>query len=394
MRTGIGNFQGEKLTQAREVLGLTKHNLANLVEVSPASIGNWESNKLKPELDKLQALCSCLNQSMDWFTSEDQNFEGENYFYRTLHSSSKNARLATKIRLEWLASLTFKLSKWVDWPELKTPENKHHFLMLTDEEIEGFAKKARIAAGIGKGPVTDVVLAMENSGVIVSRDEIGHLNVDGTTYYCDINKRPFVFLASDKSNGCRSRFDAAHEFGHVVLHRHVTEQEHKDYHKEIERQANLFASSFLLPEVEFVKGIKNITVESLLAIKPKWKVSIAAMVMRCWQLGIIDDNQKSNLFKRLSARRWRLKEPYDDRIQFELPRVLPRTVKLIVDNVTEKDELLNELGLSRYMCEGLLGLPSGYFADTHKAENIIELKTKYRNPSDGTQKGDVVKFGR
>src|SRR5438094_162699 len=52
---------------------------------------------------------------------------------------------------------------------------------------------------------------------------------------------PFVFLNTKKS--CeRSRFDAAHELGHLVLHRHGVPQG-----QQAEAEANAFASAFLMP---------------------------------------------------------------------------------------------------------------------------------------------------
>ena len=52
---------------------------------------------------------------------------------------------------------------------------------------------------------------------------------------------PFVFLNTQKSAE-RTRFDAAHELGHLVLHRHGSPQG-----QDAEREANAFASAFLMP---------------------------------------------------------------------------------------------------------------------------------------------------
>jgi Zn-dependent peptidase ImmA (M78 family) len=48
--------------------------------------------------------------------------------------------------------------------------------------------------------------------------------------------RPVVVLSSVKGKHDRSRFDAAHELGHLVMHNNVT-----DTSKEIEAQAHRFA---------------------------------------------------------------------------------------------------------------------------------------------------------
>ncbi|MCV6037432.1 hypothetical protein OFP00_30595, partial [Escherichia coli] len=92
--------------------------------------------------------------------------------------------------------------------------------------------------------------------------------------------------------------------------------------KGVERQALLFAGSLLMPAESFARDINKPTLETFLTLKPRWKVSIAAMIFRAHQLDIITDLQKSNLYKNLSAKGWRLREPYDDQVRSETPRLL------------------------------------------------------------------------
>ena len=53
-----------------------------------------------------------------------------------------------------------------------------------------------------------------------------------------INDRPFIFLNISKSSE-RCRFDAAHELGHLVMHRHGIIEG-----RQMEQEANAFASAF------------------------------------------------------------------------------------------------------------------------------------------------------
>lgn len=55
-------------------------------------------------------------------------------------------------------------------------------------------------------------------------------------------ERPLVLLWADKEDKARSRFDAAHELGHLVMH-----SDPDPLDREQERQANMFASTFLMP---------------------------------------------------------------------------------------------------------------------------------------------------
>ena len=384
------------MTQARESLGLTKVALATLVNVSGPTITNWESGKQNPEEEKLRALSTALNQPVHWFLREKPPSCQTPYFYRSLSAATKVAREATRTKLDWMAELSLVFNQWLQWPMVRVPVSTKHFLSLSDEDIELLALQFRERLNLGTGPIKDIVLAAENAGIICARGEVGHNKMDGVSHWHQYSERPYIFLASDKGNGVRSRFDTAHEIGHVVLHKDVNLSEHNQtYIKEIERQADLFAGALLLPAETFAKELGRPTLETFLALKPRWKVSIAAMIYRAWQLDIISDLQKSNLYKRLSAKRWRIKEPYDDEVPFEKPRLLPRAVYMLVDQgLFTKETLLDKLGLSAGVCETLCSLPAGYFRDIPLEDNLVTLRVagggRPRQPST-QQAGKVVK---
>lgn len=73
---------------------------------------------------------------------------------------------------------------------------------------------------------------------------------------------PFVFLNTKKSAE-HSRFDAAHELGHLVLHRHGSPQG-----REAEREANAFASAFLMPRASVLAYAPRMaTIDHLIKLK-------------------------------------------------------------------------------------------------------------------------------
>lgn len=58
-------------------------------------------------------------------------------------------------------------------------------------------------------------------------------------------------ISFDKDNYFRSRFDAAHELGHVVLHRYINKLDSICF-KPIEEQAHRFASYFIFQKKLFL----------------------------------------------------------------------------------------------------------------------------------------------
>src|SRR6185437_9053940 len=99
-----------------------------------------------------------------------------------------------------------------------------------------------------------------------------------------------------------------------------------------EREADRFASAFLLPRKSFQAEIFTSRLDAFVMLKKRWNVSIQAMVYRCKQLELFDEDQVTNLYKQISARRWRTREPLDDPavVPLEQPRLLKRALEMVV----------------------------------------------------------------
>jgi Zn-dependent peptidase ImmA (M78 family) len=155
-------------------------------------------------------------------------------------------------------------------------------------------------------------------------------------------------LLADKASAVRSRFDAAHEFGHIVLHRNSARKDfdNKPSFQLVEGQANHFAAAFLLPEETFSSDVVVPSLNLLRSIKPKWKVSIAAMIKRMRNLKLISKEREQRLFANLSRRGWKTREPFDDQLEPEKPRLLQRAFELSLEGgLMNSDDLVNNLGI-------------------------------------------------
>lgn len=394
MRQGITNFQAERLTQVREASGLTKVAVANFIKVSSAAISKWESGKQYPEESNLTALSNFFNMPLHWFLKELPSVKSTRpYFFRTNSATTNIARNIAKRKMGWTHEISTVLQKWIELPHVSLPSNhEENFLNINNFEIEELAQQCRDLWGLGFAPIPDIILAMESAGIICIRDEIGYVKMDGVSHW--YGERPFIFISSDKTNGIRNRFDAAHELGHIILHSHVNTVNYKEHYKEIERQANLFAGSFLLPASSFAQNLALTTLDGFLSIKPRWKVSLAAMIMRCYQLGIINGEQKLRLHKNKSARGWATREPYDD-MPAEQPRILHRSVKMLIENnIVTKATLLDELALPPQLCGQLCNL-DGYFSETlDNVDNLVTLKFNKNRTSNKRPNGssNIVAF--
>jgi Zn-dependent peptidase ImmA (M78 family) len=157
---------------------------------------------------------------------------------------------------------------------------------------------------------------------------------------------PYVFLNNNKSAE-HSRFDAAHELGHLVLHKHGSPRG-----IEAEKQANAFASAFLMPRgTVFSHAPRYPTYATLVTLKRIWVTSVAALAYRLHELRLLTDWQYRGICIEI-ARRGRDKEP--NGAPRETSTILPKIFASLYDDGITRGQVANELALPTSELEQLL----------------------------------------
>ncbi|EKT4448921.1 ImmA/IrrE family metallo-endopeptidase [Pseudomonas putida] len=288
--------------------------------------------------------------------------------------------------------------EFVDFPAIKLPVRS-----FTDPQqiasagIEEAADECRELWGLGRRAIPDLALAVEGAGVILVREETGIAPIEGLSAWSHALQRPLILLSADKANGFRSRFDLAHELGHLILHKGIDRSTDPERYKLMESQAHRFAGAFLLPAETFAADVKTpVTLDSLLLLKQRWGVSVAAMIMRLEALKIIDADEKLVLFKRRSARWGAKSEPGDDARVPEQPRLLKRTFELLSSSgVMPLESVSGYIGLAANDVEKLAGLPEHYLSGKASVFHLAKLKSMVSgNPSIKTGEAIVIPFNR
>ena len=395
MRSGTPGFRGERLVQARDSRGLTQVALAQLISRNSSSISRWEGGAQSPEPQALEALAGALDVPVAFFLRPLQGGAAP-MFFRSMASSTQSLRKRTRARLRWAQEIVLSLQEWVNLPEVNVPclEDVTDYREIGDAAIETMANRCRAVWELGAGPIADLLLVLENAGVVVIKDEVGSVKMDGLSNWSTADNRPYVLIARDKDTCVRSRMDAAHELGHLVLHRGLEPKvlnNSADF-REIERQAFDFAGAFLMPAESFPAEVWTPSLNAFLALKERWKTSIAAMIKRCAKLHMLSEEYERRLWKHYSSRGWRKSEPLDDRLVVENPRLLSRSVRLLVEeNVRDRKALLSEFRLHGPDVEALCRLGGGYMtADSTDVISLPKLKLTARAAQGG---GTVVPFG-
>ena len=206
---------------------------------------------------------------------------------------------------------------------------------LRDSEPEAAAASLRRHWGIGELPIKNLIHLLEANGVRVFSLAIDAAEVDAFSMWRE--QKPFVFLNTLK-NSERSRFDAAHELGHLVLHRHGS----PNGGQEIERAANDFASAFLMPRSSVLGyAPKFISIDALLQLKKIWGVSISALTYRMHRLELLTEWQYRELFMQISQRGYRKQEP--ESLPRETSQVLAKVFAALRSEGVAKSDIAAEL---------------------------------------------------
>ncbi|MAT05932.1 MAG: hypothetical protein CL424_12910 [Acidimicrobiaceae bacterium] len=365
MRRGTPGFVGERLREAREVRGLTIVALSELVDVvSHQAISQYEHGRSSPSAEVVRALGNALNVPHDFFLRPSRQSTRGTVFYRSMSSATKSARTRAERRVDWLRDLTEVIDQHVTLPAVNIPvlDLPSDPLLISDDEIEDAADRLRSHWGLGEAPVSNVVLFLESQGVILARDHLMAESLDSLSVWPD-GDRPYMVVGVDKGTPVRWRFDAAHELGHLLFHRHVdqTTLARKELFKRVESQAHRFAGAFLLPLGPFSDDLFGASLDAFEAIKPKWKVSMSMMITRARHAGMISDETRRRLMINLGRKGYRRNEPYDDTMEAEHPRLLRRSVELILESgaMTPAD-LEDSVSLPISDIETLTGIDRGY----------------------------------
>jgi Zn-dependent peptidase ImmA (M78 family)/DNA-binding XRE family transcriptional regulator len=323
----IAKFTPSRLELARERRGVTQRRLAELVGVSDRMIKAYEAGEKSPSDERLTRIASVLEFPRAFFEAPHVDaLDLEAASFRALSKASAAVRhravAAGTIGLEFHRFL----SERFDLPRPDIPD-------LRDFDAQRAADTIRHQWGLGKKPIPHVVRLLELHGVRVFSLSEDCDAIDAFSLWRD--GTPFVFLNTRKTPE-RSIFDAAHELGHLLLHRHGSPQG-----REPEVQADTFASNFLMPE-DAVKAAapKVPTVATVAAMKRDWRASVAALGYRLHTLGRMTEWQYRHFNIELS-RRGRSNEM--NPLSRETSQVLEKTLRALAEEGTGLREIAREL---------------------------------------------------
>ena len=336
----VALFNRHNLRTARELRGLTQTQLASQVgSLTSASVSQFEKGHARPSAATLDRLAHVLEVPVTFFAApiaagSDSDLDG---FFRSLRSTAPRDRRQARALVEVVRAVTLALESVTALPQLNLP--RFPVEPHTDgEEIEHIAGQVRLQWGLAPGPIPDVIRCIERNGIITTRVQTNLEKVDA--FCVPYRDRPIIVLGADKGLRDRSRFDAAHELGHLVMHSLSDEGS-----KIAEQQAHRFAAAFLMPASDIRQELPGKPDwPKLVELKAKWQVSIAALLTRAKVLNVMPASAYTQAYKFMSMRGWRKVEP--GRLGApEAPVLLHAAVSVAEDAGHSLESIVEQAGL-------------------------------------------------
>jgi Zn-dependent peptidase ImmA (M78 family)/DNA-binding XRE family transcriptional regulator len=324
-------FNPRRLTLARRRRGLTKTKLAQALGVEVRSITAYETDEFRPDKARLAELAETLRFPLPFFFGDDlEQIAPDIVSFRSMSKMTAGQRDSAL----GAGAIALMLNEWIearfDLPVAELPD------LSQEASPEAAADTLRRIWGLGELPVKNMLHLLEAKGVRAFSLSIDTAQLDAFSMWHA--STPFVFLNTQKS--CEhSRFDAAHELGHLVLHRHAGGKG-----QEAEREANAFASSFLMPRASVLSNAPHMaTVDQLIRFKAFWTVSVAALAYRLHDVGLVSDWHHRTLCIEIAQRGYRKSEPNEARR--ETSQVLAKVFAALREEGTSKADIASALSI-------------------------------------------------
>lgn len=379
-------FNGARIKKARLYNGLTVEELAQEIGVSKQAVSQYENNQIELPLEKVFLLSSILKFPIDYFSQSDfSNVKVGTTYFRALLRTNSKIRTQQETRLEHIGIIYSFLNQYVDFPVLDLPTFE------TELSPKQAAIELRNYWGLGNSPINNITQLLESKGILITALETSTEDIDAFGQCECINGKEVYFIAVSKEthSAARFQFDIAHELGHIILHEWSENIEllDREQFKAREKEANEFASEFLLPSASYINDVVNIPnrIESYLPLKRKWKVSIGAMAYKNRELGIISQRQYQYLLSTMNKKNIRTNEPLDDILPRPLPSMFDDAVSLLLEEkiftpASFIDALSNYgLSMNHSEIENLLNLPKDKLKPNYAGSQAKTIRLKNPN---------------
>jgi Zn-dependent peptidase ImmA (M78 family)/transcriptional regulator with XRE-family HTH domain len=293
-------FRPELVGLRRRMRSLSQAELAAMAGMTQGTLSKIEQGIKSVNEETAERLAEALACRPEFFFQAEREYGAPmsaHAMFRKKASASQRAldQLIAEMNVrighirKFMVAVDFK-------PELSFPEYDLDDFGGNPEAVAESLRRAWLAPA---GPIRNLTEFAERAGCVVVHCDMDCAKIDGVSYRIP-GLPPLIFLNKNQPAD-RLRFSLAHELGHLVMHRYPSPS--------MEQEANQFASALLMPAQDIGADLRDLTLERAAYMKPVWKVSMGALIMRASVLKKIDTYKGQYLWRQMSVRGYRLREP-------------------------------------------------------------------------------------
>ncbi|MGV2452928.1 UNVERIFIED_CONTAM: XRE family transcriptional regulator [Ralstonia mannitolilytica] len=327
----------DRIKLARESRGLTQSSLAENLSFNQATLSKIEKGLYHVTEEMLNELATVLNYKKEFFYKNHEVYPLKHFYFRknlgTTVTNSKKIESIINIFSSNVIDLTESVNIEVDLP----------YIDLENEGLtpEIFALKVRDYFNLPTGPIKNIVNILEKKGIVIHFFDFNKdLKISGVSFVTP-DGIPLIIINNSIPNS-RKRFTIAHELGHLLMHYKgniIGEL------RDLEKEADQFASEFLVPTKEIKAELFNLTEEKLFSLKSYWKVSIQSLIYKANTVNAITKDQHRRWITKINYLGWRVHEPFE--FEIDNPNLLPKLFMLHFDDLEYSiDEIQEIFGLT------------------------------------------------
>lgn len=297
---------GQRLYRARKAAGLSLRDLGAQVGLTHAAIKKYEDEQATPPSSTLLKLARALNVRTEYFFRPEM-VALDRIEYRKRSTLPKKRLEAIEHEVIDQTERRIELESLFPSPPVDSfaPVQGLPTLVSDLMQVEDAAEAVRKAWDLGYDPIPDLIDVLETHGIRVFMiDANADPKFDGLA--ASVNQMPIIVVGSNWP-GDRQRFTLAHELGHLMLADRLSDGINEEV------ACNRFAGAFLIPRQSVMQelGVHRNYIEpkELALLKEEFGLSMAGILYRARDLGIVSPAWRDNQAKLFRIKGWHLTEP-------------------------------------------------------------------------------------
>ena len=350
---GGAPFSGRRLRLARQYRGLTQLELARALGtiVSGPAISQYENGQTRrPGIEIVARFSDLLGFDPSFFFPPEpqRSLPDRTPFFRKQRGYRARDMEAVSARAQLAHLVARSLTAMSGAAPASIP--RYDVPSLDAGAIERVANQVRRDWKIGFGPIGDMVQLLESHGAIVLRASQETNAVDACCVAFE--DRPIIVLRRVEADPLQTRFDLAHELGHIVLH-----ADQSMAPRNLESQAERFASALLMPVRTIRAALPSLAhPDELARLRVHWGVSFAALLRRAREVQHWNPTQCDRVSRDLESLGWMPVEPrWYGPFDAERPIWLHRCLEALQSRGETLESIQQRLGLTPRSLEELTG---------------------------------------